>query len=232
MPSDLPINVSSYGADIDGVITFIFWCVGIWFVAAEAILVFALVRFRRRDGVRGAWLPADTLRSSAVILAPLAGVILCDLYIEHMSSSVWRAVKNEAPPHHTLVRITGRQFVWTFQYAGKDGRLDTKDDFETVGEMHVPRGRVVRFQLESHDVLHAFWSPALRLKQDAVPGRSIPGWFEATKDGSYEIACAELCGPAHTSMRAWMIVEPPESFDAWIEMKSEQVPEVASHVAR
>ena len=224
MPSDLPVNISTYGGDIDALMRFIYWTVGVWFVVAEGLLVYLLVRYRQRPGVRARWLPADTLKASAVVLVPVVIVLVCDLVIEYRSHEVWETVKGRVPPHDVLMRITGRQFVWEFQYAGPDGRLDTGDDFETVGEMHVPRGQVVRFQLESHDVLHAFWSPSLRLKQDAVPGRSIPGWFTATQDGEYEIACAELCGPGHTSMRAMMVVESPEAFDEWIRMNIEQQP--------
>ncbi len=71
-------------------------------------------------------------------------------------------------------------------------------------------------QLESADVLHSLYVPALRLKQDAVPGRSIPGWFSPIREGSYEIACAELCGPVHGYMKNTIVVVSPEAFDAWL----------------
>jgi cytochrome c oxidase subunit 2 len=81
----------------------------------------------------------------------------------------------------------------------------------------------VAFQLESRDVLHSFWVPSLRLKQDAVPGRTIHGWFRATKTGTFDISCAEICGTGHTSMRAALVVQTPEEFDRWVAAKG-QVP--------
>jgi cytochrome c oxidase subunit 2 len=222
MLRDLPPTISTFGGDIDGVIHFIWWIILIWFVAAEGLLVYAVVRYRRREGVRAAWLPADTRRMNAWILVPTALVLVCDLFIEVRSHGVWHEVKGEVPPHQVLVRVTGRQFVWTFGYAGADGELDTGDDFQTINELRVPAHAVVRFQLESVDVLHSFFVPALRLKQDAVPGRSIPGWFQAEATGRYEIACAELCGAAHTAMRATLFVDTAADFSAWSTAHAEQ----------
>jgi len=165
--------------------------------------------------LRAAWMPAKTLRAMSWILVPAAVVTVCDLAIEARSAPVWDEVKIELPEHDLLVRVTARQFAWSFTYAGADGLLDTADDYQTVTALHVPRGRVIRFQLESLDVLHSFWVPALRLKQDAVPGRSIAGWFEPTTEGDYEIACAELCGASHTAMRGILAVHSPELFDLW-----------------
>jgi len=226
MLSDLPQNISTFGGDIDYVMALIWWIVGAWLVATEAVLLYLLWKYRKKDGKRAVWLPAKTLRANAWVLIPAAIVTVFDLAIEVASARVWAEVKEDIPEHQVLVRITGRQFAWTFQYAGADGELDTPDDFETVGEMHVPRDQIVRFQLEALDVLHAFWVPALRLKQDAVPRRSIPGWFEATKDGDYEIACAEICGAGHTMMRANLTVESPQLFNAWSAAQAAQLERV------
>lgn len=222
MLSDLPPNIASFGGEVDGVLRFIWWVVLPWFILAEALLIYFLIRYRKKDGVRAAWMPASSLKANLWVLIPAAIILVCDLAIEVRSTHAWEEIKMTVPPHDELVRVTGRQFVWTFTYAGEDGILGTGDDFQTVNDMHVPRDRIVRFQLESVDVLHAFWVPVLRLKQDAVPGRSFAGWFEATADGTYEIACAELCGAAHTAMRATMTVEPPEIFDAWAATLAEQ----------
>ena len=229
MPTDLPPNIATFGGDIDAVISFIWWIVGVWFVASEALLVYLLIRYRKRDGERAAWMPADTLKTTAWVLVPVFLVLLCDLAIEAKSHGVWDHVKGELPAHDELVRVTARQFAWTFTYAGGDGELDTADDFRTVSELHVPRGENVRFELESVDVLHAFWVPALRLKQDAVPGRTISGWFNATEEGSYDLACAELCGPAHGAMRGKLVVHAADSYRAWSAAMAEQHRELASY---
>jgi len=216
MMNYLPLdNISSFGPDIDGVIGLVFLVTGIWLVVAEAVLIGLVIRYRRREGKRAAWLPGEKWRATSWVIIPVVLVALCDLAIETSSASVWDKVKIDVPEHDVLVRVTARQFAWSFTYAGEDRVLDTRDDFQTTGELRIPRDAVVRYQLESLDVLHSFFVPAMRLKQDAVPGRSIPGWFDANKEGRYEIACAELCGGAHTQMRAELVVQSPEDFASW-----------------
>ncbi len=216
MPDQLPENVSTFGGALDDHLRLIFWIVGVAFVLTLGVLVTALWRFRRREGVRARWLPADTLRAQAWVLLPAVVVLVVDLFIEVDSARVWAAVKEDLPVDpDVVVRVTARQFAFSYTYAGPDGVLDTPDDIAAY-KLRVPRDRVVRFQLESADVLHSFYIPQLRLKQDIVPGRSIPGWFEATTVGVYDIACAELCGAGHGYMRGILEVETPESFDAWM----------------
>jgi len=228
MLEDLPRNISTFGADIDGVMRLIYWICGIWFAVAELLLLYMLVRFRKRPGQRAAWLPANDLRTQAWVLGPAALVLAFDLYIEHASASAWSRVRIEMPPADVLVKITGRQFAWTFTYAGPDGRLNTADDFVGDGRLRVPQNRVVRFQLEAADVLHSLWIPNLRLKLDAVPGRSIPGWFQATDTGTFVLACAELCGAAHTNMHTNLQVMTPAAFDEWA--RSRSTPATATRV--
>ena len=215
MLQSLPESVSTFGDDIDGVIRLIYWITGVWLVAAEGILFWFLLRYRQRKGKRASWAPGNTSRALKWILVPAAGVLVCDLFIEVASARVWHHVKEVIPEHDVLVRITGQQFAWRLTYPGPDEELDTADDFETLNEMHVPRGQVIRFQLRSNDVIHCFSVAELRLKQDIVPGRSIEGWFEATKEGTYTIACAELCGSGHTAMMGKLHVDSPAAYSAW-----------------
>ncbi len=186
MFTDLPeIVASSYGADIDRLITVITWIVGIWFVAAEGLLLWFLFRYRQRPGQRAAWLPADSLRMSAWVLVPAAIVLVLDLHIETASHHVWQKIKGDIPEYDMEVRIEARQFAWTFTYPGLDGEFDTADDLKHATELHVPEGRVVRFTLESVDVLHSFWVPAFRLKQERklVKGREDWGRGRASPWG-------------------------------------------------
>jgi cytochrome c oxidase subunit 2 len=74
---------------------------------------------------------------------------------------------------------------------------------------------VVRFELTATEVLHSFWVPELRLKQDAIPGRTIQGWFQPIREGSWELVCAEICGVGHTMMKGMLHVDSPEAFAAW-----------------
>ena len=215
MLSYLPEGISTYAADIDHVMWVIYVVVGAWFVLAEVVLFALILRGRARDGERAVWLPGGTWRTNAVVLVPVALVFLCDILIEQVSDPVWHHVKIEVPNGEVTVRVTGRQFLWLFTYGGPDGTLGTSDDI-VANEMHVPMDKVVHFELESSDVLHSFFVPALRLKQDAIPGRSVQGWFQATKEGTYEIGCAEICGKGHTEMRSTLVVQSPEAFNAWL----------------
>jgi len=215
MLSFLPRGISPFAADIDGVMAFIYWVVGAWFVLALVVLGWLVWSSRARPGRRAAWLPGGTARTNAWILVPVSLVLVCDLLIEAKADPVWHDVKVAIPAGDVKVRITGRQYAWVFTYPGVDGQFDTADDVATA-ELHVPRDKVVRFDLRSADVLHSFFVPELRLKQDAVPGRSIAGWFSADRDGSYEIACAEICGKNHTLMAGKMVVEAEDAFDTWL----------------
>ena len=82
-------------------------------------------------------------------------------------------------------------------------------------DLHVPVNKTIRIALKSRDVIHSFFVPNFRLKQDAVPGHEIPVWFKATKAGKYEVPCAELCGFGHSGMRGWLYVDTPEAYESW-----------------
>ena len=215
MPRWLPVDASSYAGDIDGLMMLITVIVGVWLIVAEVVLLFFIVRFRRRAGQRAAYLPGNTKKAMAWVLVPVALVLICDFAIEAASAPVWEKIKIERPKPDSVVRIVGRQWSWEFDYPGSDGVLGTADDVVAVNDLHVPLGATVEFELRSTDTLHSFWVPALRLKQDAVPGRNIRGWFKATRPGAYEIYCAQLCGVAHMAMKGTLYVDTPEDFHRW-----------------
>ena len=111
------------------------------------------------------------------------------------------------PPALT-VNVTGLQYAWIFTYP---------ETGITTAELHVPIGREVLINMTANDVLHAFWVPEFRLKQDAIPGRQSEIRFTPNKEGDYTLICAELCGPYHGAMRAPIVVEKPEAFDKWLQ---------------
>ncbi|BAY31054.1 cytochrome c oxidase subunit II [Nostoc carneum NIES-2107] len=115
-------------------------------------------------------------------------------------------------PPELLVNITGLQYAWIFTYP---------ETGITTGEMHLPIGREVKINMTANDVIHAFWVPEFRLKQDAIPGRQTEIRFTPRTAGDYALVCAELCGPYHGAMRAPIVVETPEAFDQW--QKEQQV---------
>ena len=211
----LPRNVSTFGGDIDHVFWLIFWIVGIWFVAAEGVLLYSVIRHRKSAGAQATYLPGNTARQLAWVLIPALVVLCLDLGIDRAGASAWEREKGTPPAGDVLVRITAKQFNWNFTYPGPDGRFGTADDVTSENDLHVPVGKVVWFELQSEDVIHSFFVPEMRLKQDVVPGRTIRGWFEATKIGTYEIACSELCGFGHYSMHGNVIVQTPAEYASW-----------------
>ena len=169
-----------------------------------------------RERARSAsYLPGNTARQLAWVLIPALVVLCLDLGIDRAGASAWEREKGTPPAGDVLVRITAKQFNWNFTYPGPDGKFGTADDVTSENDLHVPVGKVVRIELQSEDVIHSFFVPEMRLKQDVVPGRTIRGWFEATKTGTYEIACSELCGFGHYSMHGNVIVQTPAEYAGW-----------------
>jgi cytochrome c oxidase subunit II len=216
----LPLDISTNGKEIDGLMYLIYYVVGIWFLAAEGLLLYFVFKYRRKDGVKGKYLTGNTLKGAGWVLIPAVLVLVCDLAIDAKGEHVWHDIKMEMPKWDVNVRVEAQQFAWTFRHAGKSGKIGDPDNIATNGELHVPAGKVVRFEVASKDVIHSFWIPGLRLKQDVVPGRVIPGWFEVkadTKPGTkIGIGCAQMCGVGHTVMGATLIVDSPEDYAAFL----------------
>ena len=211
----LPENVSTYGGDIDGVFGLIYYLTVIWFFITFGVLGWFLVRYRRREGRQAAYVRGERLGDVAWLLVPVAVVLVLDFWIDFKGAPAWARVKIERPPAELTIRVTGKQFNLEVVYPGPDAKFGTDDDRTFENEIHVPVGKPVRLELRSTDVIHSFFVPNLRLKQDVVPGRSIDAWFEATKPGRYEMPCSQLCGFGHSGMKGYLFVETPEAFDQW-----------------
>jgi cytochrome c oxidase subunit 2 len=212
----LPPQASSFAADIDNIFAIIYYVVGVWFIALHALLLYMLVAFRKKKGVSASYLVGNTLRQMSWILVPCVLVLILDFWIDHRGAQVWALVKEDVPEADMNVVVTGMQFNWEIVYEGPDASLGTDDDYKAENTLHVPVDKDIVLALKSKDVLHSFFVPEFRLKQDAVPGRTIYVWFRATVPGKYEIGCAELCGFGHTGMRGLLTVHSPESWDAWV----------------
>jgi len=211
-----PENISSFGAAIDDVFFLIYYIVGFWFVLTTAVILYLGVRYRRRAGHPAAYVRGDRWRELSWILIPAAIILVLDLAIDAAGARVWESVKIHLPPGDVHLIVTGKQFEWLVTYPGADGTLETADDFVANNELHVPVGRDIRVTLRSQDVVHSFFLPNVRLKQDALPGRSIDVWFNVNKPGEYELACAELCGFGHYTMRAKLIAHSPDEYAQWV----------------
>jgi cytochrome c oxidase subunit 2 len=211
-----PENISTFGGDIDGVFSLIYYIVGFWFLLTEGVLFYLIFRYRKRAGQPASYVRGDRRRELAWVLVPAVIVLALDLGIDAASGPAWARVKEGAPAGGVDVRVTGKQFNWEFTYPGPDGKFDTADDLTIDNELHVPVGQNVHVVMQSKDVIHSFFIPNVRLKQDVLPGRTIKGWFNATKPGRYEIACAELCGFGHYNMRAFLTVHQADDYRSWL----------------
>jgi len=214
------IQASTYAGSIDGIILLVTVLVGFWFLAAEGVFFWLIWKFREKPGLKSQYLTGKEKHIKRWITFPHALVLVCDVFIIIGSVRVWYDVKQQLPEADSTIRVIGQQWAWTFQHPGPDNELDTDDDIFTVDELHVEVEKTYHFRLESRDVLHSFSVPVFRLKQDAIPGRSIVGWFRATVEGEYDVQCAEICGIGHGVMAARVSIENPNQHAAWISESS------------
>lgn len=210
------VQASTYAGSIDGIIMLVFVLVGFWFLAAEGIFFWLIWKFRARPGEKSQYLTGKEKHVKRWVTIPHALVLVCDVFIIIGSVRVWYDVKQRLPEADTTIRVIGQQWAWTFQHPGPDNTLDTADDIFTVDDLHVEVEKTYHFRLESRDVLHSFSVPVFRLKQDAVPGRSITGWFRPTETGEHDVQCAEICGIGHGVMAARIHIEDADTHAQWI----------------
>jgi len=213
-------QASSYAADIDGLIMLILVLVGFWFILAEGMFFYLIWRFRAKDGEKSQYITGKEKHLKRWITIPHALVLVCDVFIIIGAVNVWYNVKQHLPEADAEIRVIGQQWAWVFQHSGEDGQLDTEDDIFTTDDLYVENETTYHFQLTSRDVLHDFSVPVFRLKQDAVPGRTITGWFRPTVAGTFDIQCAEICGIGHGVMSGRIHVQDATEHRAWIAANS------------
>jgi cytochrome c oxidase subunit 2 len=208
--------VSSYAGDIDDLIFHVTWITTLWFVAAQVLLFGLVIKFKAKDGVRSQYISGEEHHQMQWIEWPHRAVLLFDIFIIYAAITVWYDVKQNLPEPDAEVRIIGQQWSWTFTHPGPDGKFDTEDDIDEVDQLHIASDKIYNYHLEAMDVMHSFSVPVFRLKQDAIPGRTITGWWKAEKNGEWSIQCAEMCGIGHGIMGARIIIESPEAHATWM----------------
>ncbi len=213
-------QASTFAGDIDFVIELIFWIVLFWWALTQGAFCWLMFRFRRKDGVKAEYIDGSETYPKKVITWAHMAVLVFDVVIVVYAVQVWHNVKITLPPAEQTVRVIGQQWAWTFVHPGPDGELDTADDIAMNDELHLQVNTLYHYKLESKDVLHSLSIPAFRLKQDAIPGRVITGWFETTKTGDYLFQCTEICGIGHALMPARVLIETPEQHAAWMAANS------------
>jgi cytochrome c oxidase subunit 2 len=220
-------------ATMDMTVDITFWVTGVVFIILNAFLVWVIVKYRHRKGVRAHYEPEShrlewwlTVITSIGVVAMLAPGLW-----------VWARVI-DVPDDAAVVEVVGQQWHWSFRFPGEDGvlgqtdvflinvenpfgmRLDDpagKDDILIANpELHLPIGQSYKFVLRSKDVLHNFTVPQFRVKMDLVPGMTPYAWLKPTLAGRYDIMCEELCGIAHFAMRGAVVVEEQAAFEDWL----------------
>lgn len=213
-------QVSTFASDIDNLILFILIVTAFFTVATYAVFFKLIFDSRASKGAKAEYLVGDEKHVKVWITRPHAVIILLDVFVIIGAIYVWYKVKQDLPDPDAEIRVIGQQWAWTFEHEGADGELGTADDIRMVDEMHIEVGKVYHYKLQSRDVLHDFSVPVFRLKHDAIPGREITGWFEATETGEFDIQCAEICGIGHGLMVAKLYIHSAEDYAAWVEKMS------------
>ncbi len=215
----LPEGITTTAPIIDRLFYVILALTGIVFVLVQLTLIVFLIRYRRHPERRATYTHGNTMVEVVWTTIPAVILVALTLY----SQRVWSLVRGTPPSPDMEIEVTGEQFAWNVRYAGADSQLNTQDDVLTINQMHLPVDKTVLLNITSKDVIHSFFVPEFRLKQDAVPGLKTHLWVRAVKPGNYEIACAELCGLGHYRMRGFLVVEPEEAFNTWLaQMLAEQ----------
>ncbi len=236
-----PPAISEHAPALDRQFMLTLVIVGIAFTAAQVGLGWVVWKYRdTADKSRATYTHGSN--KLEVLWTVVTAVIFISLAV--MGQSVWASLRlHNAPAGSFTVEVVAQQFSWNFHYAGKDnifGRTDpsliddsalnfigldetdpnAKDDAVTSA-LAIPVNRPVELILRSKDVIHSFWVPPLRFKQDLVPGMAIRVHFTANKVGKYELACAELCGQLHFKMKSYMLVLPEEEHRALTQLSQE-----------
>lgn len=220
-------SASTYAGDIDGVILWILAIVGFWFLLAQVVFFGLIFKFMAKPGVKAQYISGEKAHEKRWVAMPHYATLVFDVIIVVMAVKVWHEVKINLPQADTTVRVIAQQWAWTFVHPGPDNVLDTPDDISVVDELHVEMGKTYHFELTSRDVLHSFSVPVFRLKQDAIPGRIIKGWFKATQTGQFDIQCTEICGIGHGIMPARIVIESDSQHRLWNQANTPKLADAA-----
>ncbi len=158
---------------------------------------------------------------SAVIFFVVDGNLWFNSTID-VNSVFWNHTAADLKPNAVRIEINAHQWAWDARYAGPDGKFNTPDDVVTLNDIRVPVGQPIVIQLASADVIHSFYLPNFRIKQDAMPGMVNRLWFQAKETGEFDIGCTQHCGTHHYKMKGRLTVLEPEAYNRWLAEMSAQ----------
>jgi cytochrome c oxidase subunit 2 len=197
-----PERASTTAASVDALYIFLLIVTALMTALIFTALIYFAARYRRQDGVLAEQIEGSTPLELTWSIIPL---------FVFLAIFGWGAVvyfKGRTPPRDsTEVYVVAKQWMWKLEHA--EGQRE-------INELHVPVGRDVKLIMTSQDVIHSFFVPAFRLKQDVVPGRYTTLWFRATKAGTYHLFCSQYCGTQHSGMVGWVTVMEPRDYEAWM----------------
>lgn len=203
----MPLEASEQAADIDWMWNLEVIAMSFLFALIVVPMGYSLVVFRRRKGdtTDAEHMEGNTRLEIAWTIVPLF-IVMAYAYLGAVNLAETRRVDPEA----MVVKVTGLQWSWTFEYPAVNGLAVVSD------ELHVPVGKQILLRMTSNDVIHSFWVPEFRVKQDLVPGRITELRITPTVEGGFVVRCAELCGTSHAYMEKPVVVSSQEEFDAWM----------------
>ena len=239
----LPVAASTHAGEIDNMISLVHWLMLVLFVGWGIYFVYVLFRFRKGANPRASYEGAHGTLSKGIEV----GVVVVEaVLLVFYAIPAWakRVAQFPTESQAVVVRVVGEQFAWNVHYPGRDGKfgrtdinrisadnplgLDrsdpaAKDDITTINQLNLPIDRPVLVHLSTKDVIHSFGLYEMRVKQDAIPGMSIPVWFIPNRAGEYEIACSQLCGLGHFRMRGYVTIQSAADFDKWMADQEKQL---------
>lgn len=244
----MPPDYSAHGPELDTLSAYVHWLMLILFVGWGLLFLFMLVRFRASKNPKAVYHGTHSHASKWAEIGVFA--VECILLFG-ISIPAWsRWTKRPTTDEHAMeIRVVAEQFAWNVHYPGPDGKFgrtdvshvsssnplgidpsdpNAKDDIATLNQLHLVVNRPVLIRITSKDVIHSFFLPYMRVKQDAVPGMEVPVHFTPIKTSgseTWEIACAQLCGLGHYRMRGQFQVHTAQEFAKWM---AEQQPVAAS----
>jgi cytochrome c oxidase subunit II len=230
-------QISEHGAALDSQFERTAWVVAFAFVSSQFALAYAIVKYGRKGNERAVYSHGNN-KLEWIWTIVTAGIFIA---VAILGQLVWYRIHLEPIPANAApVDVVAQQFQWNFHYPGADGIMgqtnaqyindgslnfvgldpndaNAKDDIQ-ISTLIVPKGRPVALQLRSKDVIHSFWVPVFRIKQDAVPGMNVRLHFTANHVGKYEMTCVELCGSLHYNMKTFALVVEQNEYDEMMAM--------------
>ncbi|HNA42365.1 MAG TPA: cytochrome c oxidase subunit II [Saprospiraceae bacterium] len=231
-----PEGVSTYSQQLDNMFAVIYWFSVIIFFLTYTLLFTFLIKYRFNPNRKAYHFHGSNALELTWTLLPSLVFIGIGLW----SEDIWTATKSEwrVPKPDVQIEVMAYQFGWNVRYPGPDGVFGKKDrsqmeasnpfgidkydpagydDLVVMNQIHLPINNNVVVNLSTMDVLHSFFLPNFRVKQDAVPGQWIKVWFNGFKAGKYELACAELCGSGHYGMRGELFMQSQQDYNKWLD---------------